>query len=46
MQFINITPDIAEIPAGEKMSFQGSITDPSENAKKMEVTFKEPEITE
>ena len=46
IQFINITPDIAEIPAGETMSFQGSITNPSEDAKKMEVTFNEPEKVE
>tara|TARA_B100001094_G_scaffold296850_1_gene319391 strand:- start:110 stop:1141 length:1032 start_codon:yes stop_codon:yes gene_type:complete len=46
MQFINITPVKAEIPAGEKMNFQGSIIDPAEKAKKMEVTFTEPEIAE
>ncbi len=46
IQFINITPDMAEIPAGEKIIFQGSITNPAERAKKMEVTFTKPEITE
>jgi len=46
IQFINITPDIAEIPVGDKISFQGSIAEPSDNAKKMEVTFNEVEIAE
>jgi len=46
VQFINLTPGMAEIPAGEKMSFKGSIMDPAARAKKMEVTFTEPEAAE
>jgi predicted Zn finger-like uncharacterized protein len=46
VQFINLTPDMAEIPAGEKMNFKGSIINPAPKAKKMEVTFTEPKATE
>ena len=46
VQFINLAPDMAEIPAGEKMNFKGSIMSPASKAKKMEVTFAVPEITE
>jgi hypothetical protein len=43
VQFINLPPDMAEIPAGEKMNFKGSVMDPAATARKMEVTFTEPE---
>jgi predicted Zn finger-like uncharacterized protein len=46
VQFINLTPDMAEIPAGVKMNFKGSINDPAEKAKKMEVTFTKPVVAE
>ncbi len=46
VQFINLTPDMAEIPAGEKMNFKGTILDPTEKAKKMEVTFTKPVVAE
>ena len=46
VQFLNLTPDMAEIPPGEKMSFKGSIMDPAATARKMEVTFTEPEEME
>jgi hypothetical protein len=46
VQFINLAPDMAEIPAGEKMNFKGSIMSPASKAKKMEVTFAVPEVAE
>jgi hypothetical protein len=46
VQFINLTPDIAKIPPGEKMTFNGSLMEPATNAKKMEVTFAKPVVAE
>lgn len=46
VQFINLTPDVEEILAGEKINFKGSIMDPSTEAKKMEVTFTDSVVTE
>ena len=46
VQFINLTPDMVEIPAGEKINFKGSIMDPAIDAKKMEVTFTGPVVAE
>ena len=37
---------MVEIPAGEKMNFKGSIIDPAEKAKKMEVTFTKSVVAE
>ena len=46
VQFINLTPEMEEIPAGERMKFKGSIIDPDEKAKKMEVTFTKSVVAE
>ncbi|NQU59363.1 MAG: DUF3426 domain-containing protein, partial [Rhodospirillales bacterium] len=43
VQFLNLTPDPAHIPAGEKIDFKGTIMDPAATARRMEVTFTEPE---
>ncbi len=43
IQFLNLTPDMAQIPPGEKMDFKGVVMDPAATARRLEVTFTEPE---
>ena len=44
VQFLNLEPEHGQIPAGEKIEFKGSIMDPAATARRMEVTFTEPEM--
>ncbi len=43
IQFLNLTPDMAQIPPGEKMDFKGVVMDPAATARRLEITFTEPE---
>ena len=43
VQFLNVTPEPANIPPGEKIDFKGTVMDPAATARRMEVTFTEAE---
>jgi len=43
VQFLNVTPEPAHIPPGEKLDFKGTVMDPAATARRMEVTFTEVE---